>query len=81
MTAAKEQIEYELNEFFASALGDVFKSCRLAESVSDYQISTVSFPTEKNAWLELGELPVIIELSNGRCFEISASEWLQITLL
>ncbi|HAL1791883.1 MULTISPECIES: hypothetical protein [Escherichia] len=81
MTAAKEQIEYELNEFFASALGDVFKSCRLAESVSDYQISTVSFPTEKNAWLELGELPVIIELSNGRCFEISASEWLQITPL
>ncbi|EFE0636800.1 TPA: hypothetical protein ACOJBC_004238 [Escherichia coli] len=81
MTAAKEQIEYELNEFFASALGDVFKSCRLAESVSDYQISTVSFPTEKNAWLELGELPVIIELSNGRRFEISASEWLQITPL
>ncbi|EFA4302765.1 hypothetical protein KZL92_005434 [Escherichia coli] len=81
MTAAKEQIEYELNVFFASAFGDVFKSCRLAESVSDYQISTVSFPTEKNAWLELGELPVIIELSNGRCFEISASEWLQITPL
>ena len=81
MTAAKEQIEYELNVFFASALGDVFKSCRLAESVSDYQISTVSFPTEKNAWLELGELPVIIELSNGRRFEISASEWLQITPL
>lgn len=47
MTAAKEQIEYELNVFFASALGDVFKSCRLAESVLDYQISTVSFPTEK----------------------------------
>ena len=81
MTAAKEQIEYELNEFFASALGDVFKSCRLADSASDYQISTVSYPTEKNAWLELGELPVSIELSNGRRFEISASEWLQITPL
>ena len=79
MTSNRERIVSELNAFFASAFGDAFKSCRLSEGASDYQLSTVGLPTADNLWLELGELPIIIELSNGRCFEIAASEWLQIT--
>lgn len=81
MSLNKVQIESELSAFFAYAFGDAFKSCRLSDSASDYQLSTVSLPAAENPWLELGELPVIIELSNGRRFEIAASEWLQITPL
>ena len=81
MKLKKEQIELALNDFFASTFGDAFKSCRFGADVSDYQLSTVALPTERDAWLELGELPVVIELSNGLCFEIGASEWLQITPL
>ncbi|MCR1319969.1 hypothetical protein NR352_23885 [Enterobacter soli] len=81
MPRNKGQIESELNTFFASAFGDAFKSCHLAESASDYQLSTVGLPSADSTWLELGELPIIIELTNGLCFEIAASEWVQITPL
>ncbi|UCQ12230.1 hypothetical protein [Edwardsiella tarda] len=81
MASLKDQIESELNAFFSATFGDAFKCCHLGESVSDYELSTVDLPTENKPWLQLGELAVVIELANGRCFEIAASEWLQINPL
>lgn len=81
MASDKKSIESGLNTFFTLTFGDAFKRCYLAEDVSDYQLSTVDLPTQESNSIELGELPVIVELSNGHRFEIAASEWVTITPL
>lgn len=79
----KSDLEDEIAKFMRKAFGDSFKSV----SISDDDFETLranpdilSLPANGDH-LEYGTVALRIELQNGSRFELSASEWAQITLI
>ncbi len=78
----KKQIENQLASFFISAMGDAFMSVSISDE--DFEIlkehpDTLGIHGENDASLEYGTITLTIELTNGKAFTLTASEWAQIT--
>lgn len=76
----KTELEKDLTRYLYQAFGDALKSVSIEDE--DFTKAMVVFEgqlTEHSEWLEYSDIGLKIELANGKRFELSASEWAQIT--